>query len=175
MARDLVFCPLCKTLYVEGVHTLGLTCCQRIAFHDFHLTNRTNIFWLLLQILVFFLHYYPGKPILCIFEKICNFVRVDDPIRNDVPKFFYRICILREKGMRHWQVEDLRQNVESVQAVRSLLGITRTLQIIANGDFEFNSVHVLEDKAGPTRNTNKIEFFFPLQLSFRQLNMFFLQ
>ena len=49
--------------------------------------------------------------------------------------------------MRHWQVEDLNQKVESVQTVHS--GIARTLQIIANGDFEFNR--------------------------FRQLNLLFLQ
>lgn len=56
-------------------------------------------------------------------------------------------------------VKNLCQNIKSVDAMVETLGGAGALDLIADGDFEFDSSEVFEDEGGSAGDSDKVEFF----------------
>lgn len=65
-----MFGPLSKTLEMENVHALRLTCCSGILLYNLHLAYSTHIFRFIFAILLFLLLDYSRQLLAGTFQKI---------------------------------------------------------------------------------------------------------
>ena len=99
MFRHLMLSPLGKTFDMEGILAFLLTDNSGIPLDNLHLTNRTHVFRLFLQILVSLLHDDLGQALLGVLEELGDLVGVDDPAGDNISQLLIGIVALAQQGM----------------------------------------------------------------------------
>ncbi len=142
-----MFGPLAEAVQVKGVPTDGSASCSGIALDDLHVANSAQI----LFVLVFFFenNVSAGYFDFGVLEKVFYFVVVNSATGDDVSEFFIVVAVSKEQGVVFWDVEDVREYVESVWALMIIGFFAGAFEFVADGDLKLGAVNVFEDEAGP--------------------------
>ena len=165
----LMLCPLTKALKVKSISTDSMTRGSCITFDDLHVTDGTQKIFILIIFLHYHIlsqHFYFG-----VFQKLFHFIVMDSSVSDYVSQLLIIIFVPEKQVVIFWEIEDVCENVESVQTLFSIGFFARTLELIADGDFKLGSMDVLKDKTSPSSNSNDIVFDFPLKQHFDFLNL----
>lgn len=154
---EFVLGPLRETLEVEGVHADSGAGGDCIAFYDLHVADGAQIVIVILVLIFLDDHVLAGKADLDVFEEVGDLVIVDAAVGDDVAQLLVGVCMPEEEWVVAGQVEYLKKGVESVHAVLGG-GVTGAFELVADGDLEFYSLGVFENKACTSRYAHQVEF-----------------
>ena len=74
--------------------------------------------------------------------------------------------------MIFWKVEDVGEYVECMYALSTVGFLAWAFEFVADGNFEFSTMDVFQNKAGSSCDANQIELLFFLN---KHLDLFYLQ
>ena len=97
---QLMLSPLRKTLQVEGVLADSGAGAGGVTPHNLHMANRTQVFLILLVLLLDDDIPLPDTPHML--QELSDLVEMNSTIRNDVPQFLVSVGLLEEKTMLGW-------------------------------------------------------------------------
>ncbi len=150
-----MFGPLHEAFEVKCVFAYGGAGCSGIASDDLHVADSAEVVFIFVLLLNYYISSWHLD--LCVFKKIRKFVVVNTTVCYDVAQFFIGIKVFEEERMVKREVEYISEDVESVEALSTVGGRTRTLELVAYSDLEFCSENILQNKAGSTCDTNQIK------------------
>lgn len=152
----LVLGPLREALEVEGVHADSGAGGDCIAFYDLHVADSAEIVVVVLVLVLLNDHILAGEADLDVFQEIGDLVVVDAAVGDDVPEFFIGVGGPEEERVVGGEVEDLEERMEGVHAVLRG-GIAGAFELVADGDLEFYSFGVFENKTSTPRYAHQVE------------------
>ena len=139
---NLVFCPLHKTVQVEGVLAHSGAGGSSIASNNLHMANRAEVV-IVLVLLFLYYHIPPWDLYLCILQKVRELVVMDATVCYNVAQFLIRIKVFKQQWVVQRQVEDLSEHVQCVYALETASCGTGALELVADSDLELGAVDIL--------------------------------
>ena len=96
---------------------------------------------------------------------------MDSSVCYYVPKFFIIVFVTEKQRMILWKIEDVCEDIESVEALFAIRFFTGTLELVTNGDFKLGALDILKYKAGSSSDANDVVLDFPLEEHLDFLNL----
>lgn len=111
-----MFGPLSKTLQMESIPAYSCAGAGQIWSNDLHMADCTEMLHIIL--ILFLLDYEVSSwESFDVFEKLGDFVEMYASIGDNVPQFFIRVTILKQKLMLVLQIKYFSQCIQRMHAL----------------------------------------------------------